>query len=142
MRIEVDQSGKIEQLNLDTVIAFSNESRYSIFIPRKIKRLIFENCRMPNLTYRLFCIGIYYCISGHLGRLSIIRIDDEYCGKGHLVKTFLLQIIRKGFPDFKGMILFSQIGKKSNAHLVAICVFRRERMPDRILTENDIKKYL
>ena len=40
------------------------------------------------------------------------------------------------------IIRFNIIGKKSNAHAVAIDVFRGNRKPNRILSLNDIKKCL
>ncbi len=40
MNIEVDQSGKIERLSHDTIIAASNGTQDSIKIPRKLKRKI------------------------------------------------------------------------------------------------------
>ena len=38
MHIEVDQSGKIEQLNKDTVIAYSNKTQYSVLISKEVKQ--------------------------------------------------------------------------------------------------------
>ena len=40
MRIEIDQSGKIENTNKNTIIAFSNNKFKSIFISAKDKREI------------------------------------------------------------------------------------------------------
>jgi len=42
VRIEIDQSWKIEKTNKPTVIAFSNsETRGSVLIPQEIKKLAF-----------------------------------------------------------------------------------------------------
>jgi len=38
LHIEVDQSGKIEQTNKDTVLALSNEISYAVLIPARVKR--------------------------------------------------------------------------------------------------------
>jgi hypothetical protein len=37
LRIEVDQSGKIEQTHRDTALAFSNEISYAVLIPARVK---------------------------------------------------------------------------------------------------------
>ena len=38
MHIEINQSGKIEQLNKDNVIAFSNKNQYSVLISKEVKQ--------------------------------------------------------------------------------------------------------
>jgi hypothetical protein len=40
MHIEVDQSGKIEQLSRESVITFSNINQYSVLIPKKVKQQV------------------------------------------------------------------------------------------------------
>jgi len=64
MHIEIDQSGKIEQLNKDSVIAFSNKNQYSVLIPKSVKQEAYNlyKGKIKELRYRLFCIAIYYCL--------------------------------------------------------------------------------
>lgn len=38
MRIEIDKSGRVENLTQDSVLAFSNKIFYSIFLNRREKR--------------------------------------------------------------------------------------------------------
>ncbi len=38
MHIEVDQSGKIEQTDMDTIITFSNRHQYAVLLPKEVKR--------------------------------------------------------------------------------------------------------
>lgn len=40
MQIEVDQSGKIEQSNHDTVLALTNDIEYTVILRKKEKRTI------------------------------------------------------------------------------------------------------
>ena len=56
MRIEINQSNKVEQTNKDTIIDVSNKKSFTILISRKIKRKLQEEFRKqgkPRLfTYR------------------------------------------------------------------------------------------
>ena len=145
MNIEIDQSGKIEQLNCDTIIAFSNRKQYAVALPKLVKRNIFlvHKSQTRQLRYKLFCIGIYWCIKDYLREFSLIIIDCEYKGNETLIKSLLLNLIRIEYKEFDDkLIRFGQIGKKSNAHNVAIDVFRRHRKPNRIITLGDIESLL
>ena len=145
MHIEIDQSGKIELLSQDTIIACSNDNQYSIKIPKKIKQDIYYNHKnkISQLKYKLFCIGVYYCIEKFLAKSKLITIDDEYHGRNNLVKSILISYIKEGYINFdEKLIKFSQITKNSNAHHVAIETFRGEHKPNDILTEEKIWRLL
>ena len=145
MRIEVDQSGKIEQLNMDSIIAFSNRNQYSVLIPKGLKRQMYKlyRSKIKSLRYRLFSIGIYYCLKDYIHEKELIVICCEYTGKENLIKSFLLDYLRKNrFVVSPKIIRFRKIGKDSNAHAVAIDVYRGNRRPNRILSLGDVKKCL
>lgn len=145
MKVEVDQSGKIEQLNCDTVLAFSNNEQYAVLLPKSLKRRVFlyYRSRTKQLRYKLFTICLYYCLKDYLRHLTLIMIDCEYQGKEQLIKSILLGFIRRSWKEFDGkLIRFGLIGKQSNAHAVAIDVFRRHRKPNRILSEPEIETLL
>ena len=40
MQIEIDQSGKIDQTNLDTVIALTNGTKYTLLFKKRDKRIV------------------------------------------------------------------------------------------------------
>ena len=145
MRIEIDQSGKIEQLNSDTCIACSNEDNYCVVIPKQIKQTIHydHKNRVKQIKLKLFCIGIYYCISKFLNRKPTIILDNEYEGNESIVKYLLLELLRnQKIPFDKRLIQVSRIGKSSNAHILAINTQRGELKPNKTLSENDITKVL
>ncbi|MBS3093528.1 hypothetical protein J4456_03030 [Candidatus Pacearchaeota archaeon] len=144
MHIEVDQSGKIEQLDRDTVIAFSNDYQYSIFIPRKVKQEFYRlyRVRIKHLRYKLFVIGIYYCLRDYFRLNELILIDCEYSGKENLIKSLLLNLFRKYHLINPKIIHFGTIGKRSNAHAAAIDVFRENRKPNFTLSLKDIENLL
>ncbi len=145
MHIEVDQSWKIEQLNMNSVIAFSNKNQYSILISNEVKQEAYKSYKgkIKELRYRLFCIGVYYYLKDYIKEKELITICCEYVGKENLIKSFLLDYLRKDYPAIDPKIIrFGKIGKKSNAHAVAIDVYRGNRRPNKILSLSEVKKCL
>lgn len=52
MQIEIDQSGKIEQTNLNTVIALTNGTKYTLLFKKKDKRIVekeFKRRKFPKI---------------------------------------------------------------------------------------------
>jgi len=124
MKIEIDQSGKIENTNKNTIIAFCDSKFKSIFISAKEKREIQKFFRRIGKSrvfiYKVFAILVFLLIKNNLKEIDKIIIDEEYPGKNSLIKNFLLQEIRKIKPGFaKENIIFQKIGKKSRAHFLA-----------------------
>ena len=145
MHIEVDQSGKIEQLNMNSVIAFSNKNQYSVLISKEVKREVYKiyKGKVKELRYRLFCVGVYFCLKEYIREKELITICCEYAGKENLIKSFLLDYLRKDYPAVDPKIIrFGMIGKKSNAHAVAIDVYRGNRRPNKILSLSEVEKWL
>lgn len=145
MKIEVDMSGKIEDLRQDTIVAFRNNEQFSVLLPKKIKQELFQEFRRKfrQLRFRIFAICIYYCLENYIKNKEIINIDVEYEGKDTEVKTYLIPLIRKKHENFdKNIIRFSHIGKESKAHEIAILTNRKVLKPNKILTKQDIIKKL
>src|SRR3989338_379438 len=145
MHIEIDQSVKIEQLNKVSVIAFSNKNQYSVLIPKLVKQEAYNlfKGKARNLRYKLFCIGIYYCLKDYIKEKELITICREYQGRENLIKSLLLNCLRKDYAQVDPKIIrFGIIGKRSNAHAVAIDVFRGNRKPNKILSLKEVEKWL
>ena len=145
MKIEIDQSGKIENTGKDTIVAFSDGIFASIIISAKDKREIQKVFRKTGknriFVYRLFAILIFILIKKHIKNIQQITIDTEYPGKSPVIKDFLLREIRKSFPDFhKDNIVFAQIGKKSKAHYLAYGVAIRKKQPDMVAGVKEVLK--
>lgn len=145
MKIEVDQSGKIES-NKDTVIAFSDGERCSVKIERKLKRELFQDYRKTNkfgFVLRLFAIALFYLLKDRLKNKDSIIIDDEYPKHERLVKDYLLKLIKSADSKFdKNKIKISRIGKNSEAHILAYNTFIGNKKPDKIISKEEILKYL
>lgn len=146
MRIEIDQSGKIEKTNKITIIAFSNTDCRSISITGKDKRMIqaiYRKKGQPKIfRYKLFAVLIFALIKDVIKPSDLIIIDREYLGYEKLIKGFILEIARKkGFKIHKENIKFHLIGKGSKAHDKALSSFRNKRGDTRF-SFSDFKKYL
>jgi len=147
MRIEIDQSGKIENTSKNTIIGFSNNIFGSIFISAKDKReiqKIFRNAGKSRIfVYKLFAVLIFLLIIKHLENIDQVTIDDEYPGKGYLIKNFLFQEIQKINPTFSvENIIIKRIGKKSRAHYIAYGVAIDKKLPDKRVSIKEILKFI
>ena len=129
MRVEVDQSGKLGDTRVPTVLAFSNGESYSIVIPATVKRecfaLLKRHYRLLRQPYlKLFAAGLFLLLKRHLPRVAVVVIDQEYIGQEGNIKGMLLNYIRKEYPDFpKENIVFRRIGKRSPAHRKAYATY-------------------
>ena len=141
--IEVDQSGKIEDLRQDTILAFSNGNSKSVRLPRKIKReLSFEyRSKVRQFIPKVFAICLFHLLKGVVEYKSSIIICREYTGWDNFIKRELLTLLCQKEFD-KKIIRFGIIGKKSNAHRVALLTNRQKLIPHKNLTKKEIIKYL
>ncbi|MCG2700747.1 hypothetical protein L6267_01100 [Candidatus Parcubacteria bacterium] len=91
MKIEIDQSGKIENTGKDTIIAFSNGSFGSISISAKDKReiqRIFRKIGKPRVfVYRVFAVLIFLLINPAPFRQTPHLLDRNYININLLVDT-------------------------------------------------------
>jgi hypothetical protein len=142
--IEVDQSGKIEQTRLDTVVALSNEYQYAVLLPKSLKKKIIRKYRKERqIILKLFVVCLYYLLKDYLKTDCVIIIDNEYEGKQNYIKSSLLQIIRQKIPDFdKSLLKIMHVTKQSKAHKVAVDVIRGHSKPQMRLTGKHIMSLL
>lgn len=148
MRIEVDQSGKVEDTRVDTVLAFSDGISGSVLIPAEVKRKCVEFVRddkhkTKTLYLRIFCAGLFLFLKDHLPDLDQIIIDIEYLGREHDIKALLLRLIWKLDPNFDpDKIQFAPIGKDSPAHIRAYAIFAGDNTADREARFEDLEELL
>lgn len=144
MKIQIDQSGKIEETNRDTILAFANHETYSIKIHRRTKRKILEQFRLrgkPKLyTLRTFSAGICLLLRDHPKKFQEVAIDTEYFGKNQAIKSMIEEMLGS---KAKNMIpiSFTHIGKRSRAHLLALSVFRGKQKANRVVTYGELFKW-
>ncbi len=139
---QIDQSGKIEQTNKNTVIAYSNGTKYAILIHARLKRQIHEIFRLHGFTslstYYLFSVGVFYLLESLKERSEII-IDTEYPGKDRIIKSFVTSLLEKN-KEFEHEINFARIGNRPPAHYAAKDVFDKKKKANRVLNLEDFIK--
>jgi len=148
-RIEIDQSIKIDDTKGDTILAYSNDSYYSILIPSVVKREVFRELypKQKNkviFKIKLFCSGLSYLLKDVIKSNDvIITIDNEFSGRENDVRGILLNLIRKINPNFdKRNLKISEIGKKSKAHEIAKKVHNNQIPEDKIITKSEILSHI
>lgn len=125
MRVEIDQSGKIEETNKDTILALSNNIEYSICLPSSVKKQALEILRRKKqgdkvIFLKIFAFGLFLLLEPYLNDLSAVFIDNEYPGNEASIKSILLEFIKRTtgrYPSFT--IDFILVKKNSLAHHVA-----------------------
>lgn len=137
---QIDQSGKIEQTNKNTVLGYSNSITRSILIPKKLKRKIQEVFRLHGFTslfvYFLFSVGIFYLIEEFENKQEI-TIDTEYPGKDKIISSILESLLRN-FNKPHHNISFARIGNRPPAHYVAKDVYDKKKIASTILNMEDV----
>jgi len=142
MTYQIDQSGKIEQTEKDTIIAYSNDEQKSIVIPKKIKRQIQEAFRLCGYSrlfiYYIFAIGIFYLIKDFKITQSI-TIDIEYQRKDILISQLIKKLL-KAYGKPRHQIRFHRIGNRPKVHYAAHDVFTKKKKADYIISFEEIIK--
>jgi hypothetical protein len=139
--IEVDQSGKIEDLRQDTVVAFSNDTFSSVYLDRRIKREIFFSYRpkVRQIVQKMFSICLFYLLEGHIDDKHTVVVCTEYPGWEDFIKRQTYRLLDKRFDD---TMQFRSIGKKSKAHVIALLTNQQVLNPIRTLKKEDVLRYL
>jgi len=128
MKVEIDQSGKIEETNKNTVLAFSNGKHGVVLIRSKTKRQLLEMFRRigkPKLfIYRTFTAGIFLLVEPYITSLSTIAIDTEWLGKDRLISDIFSEFVQKRKVLHKPNITFCFVGKNSPVHILAWITYK------------------
>jgi len=144
LHIEVDQSGKIEKMNVDTVLAFSDGKSAAVLIPTEVKRVCLQALRRggrrkTTIVLRIFAAGLFFLLKDILEEVTLVTIDQEYPGREGDIKGVLLRLIWASGRRFeRERVVFRQVGKKSAAHFKAYGVYKGFQKADRILTAEEI----
>src|SRR3990167_8480405 len=98
MTVEVDQSGKFEQLNTHTVIACANGKNSSIWISASVKRNLIQGLRKSliprkDLVPILFTTLVFILLDSLDVFPNTIIIDEEYTGKDHIIEESLRKLL-------------------------------------------------
>ena len=144
MTYQIDQSGKVEDTNKLTVVAYANGQIKSVKIGSSEKQKLLTVMRTldhpkRNYVYKVFAALVYFLLAD--GAIDSVVIDREYMGHEATIKGIVIQLLKKNgknIPD----IQFDFIGKSSQAHKAALDVFRGDKEADLVVTAKDILKLL
>lgn len=116
--MEVDQSGKVEQLNTGTAVAFSNGERRGLFISTREKRLVVSYLkRSPsyagNFGPIFFAVLVYLLIRNE--KFTSVLIDEEYTGKEEIIERVITRCWRSSrkIP----LVQFGLVGRLAPVHI-------------------------
>ncbi|MFB6191554.1 MAG: hypothetical protein ABEJ64_03935 [Candidatus Nanohaloarchaea archaeon] len=133
----IDQSGKIEDMSMDTGMAFSQEKNKSDEVSESIHIKKEHKSRLKPLAkealgstekfrLKLFACGIFMLTQNYVGGLKEIVIDQEYEGKDNLIETYLgnfyennMQLERSKFPKITVDRISSRIEGTPECHDLA-----------------------
>ena len=143
MRIEIDQSGKIEQTSIITVIGYSNDSSKTISISatEKVKlQKWFRAHGNPTLfVIKTFCALLYILVKPLLKKQQDLYIDKEYPGYEKLIKNQISLFAKADRVDIDAHYLhFTLVGRGSNAHKVAVVAHRKKKANIRVVANEVI----
>ena len=144
MRVEIDQSVKIERTNRDTALGIANGTEFAVIIPAKVKRRLQEEFRRqgkPRLfILRTFMAGVVLAL--HYAKVSdssSVTIDVEYPGQETLLRSMFLEMWSRFSAEIP-VLEFSRVGKRSEAHRVSNHTAIGRRQPERELSYEEIRQ--
>ncbi|TRZ77970.1 hypothetical protein D4R87_01665 [bacterium] len=143
MRIEIDQSNKIEQTNKDTVIGLSNSKVFTVIIKRQTKRKLQKDFRKQNqprlFVYLVFISSVVLLLNyAKIKNISEIVIDEEYSGYEKFFKQVFLRMYSKSHKKIPN-VRIGNIGKKSGAHYISYLTMKKKIKANVELTYSEIK---
>jgi len=145
MKIEIDISGQIQQLNYNSALGFSrsNGIEKSVYLRRDTKKDLIKKYKnqVINLIEKLHCILIYYCIKDDLDNVNEIRICKDVSFRR--IKN-LLPLLFKERNYLNNIKITQRKGdeEKSAGHRIALRTFRRRKYADLIIKKEMIENVL
>ncbi len=139
--MEVDQSGKAEQLDTHTVVAFSNGEQGAVYVTAAVKRFIYQSLpeflvSREDFDVIFFAILVFLAIRNK--KIDSLVIDEEYTGKDVIIREKLKELLKKEnlkIPEIK----FALIGKLSPAHRLAWAIHKKKaKLLAKVIVERDI----
>ncbi len=131
MRVEIDQSGRIEQLDTSTIVGYANGHSDAVEIQVNTKRKLKQQLSSrlyPNkdLPAVIFAVCIFILISKNL-KITAIEIDEEYSGKEEIIMETINKLLKSTKHPTYITIRFRRIGKNSPAHYLVWNIHRGKR---------------
>ena len=145
MKMYIDLSGQIQQINLDSSLGFWREDglNKAVFLKKSTKKEIIKKYKgqVTNLIEKLHCIMIYFCILDYLKDVNELEICKDV--NFRRIKNLLPLLFKE--RDFLHNIKISQRKsntKKSFGHRIALKIFRKKKYADKKITKEMIEYVL
>ncbi len=149
--VELDQSGRTENQNEHSAVAFANGISASILISAREKRVLYQHLReqrerplkRSTLHLKVFVTAVFVLIKDFVNPRFVLTIDREFDGRDNDLKSMLLRLIRTvdaTYPSDNIVIL--SIGRRSPAHALAYGVYKKRTPPDRVVKAEDLLPYI
>ncbi|KKW09488.1 MAG: hypothetical protein UY44_C0001G0053 [Candidatus Kaiserbacteria bacterium GW2011_GWA2_49_19] len=136
-RFEADLSMKVEDYNVDTVVAVANtECSFTLIIPRKVKQELRDRLRRSphERAPAIYATAIVEALERMGARVHELVVDTDYSGHDDVIA----RIIHIAFPSVE--VSFAPIGKKSPAHYAVYGVHTRRAEASYTATLADMEK--
>lgn len=142
MIVEIDQSGKVEQLNTHTVVACANGTSSAVLVTASVKRTLIRRFRKSLIPRKdlypiLFSVLVYILLQNLKSSPSVLIIDEEYTGKDSLIRETLFKLLGEKNKD-SIQVRFKQVGKLSPAHKVAWKTYRTKPRDTKRIKANEV----
>jgi hypothetical protein len=144
MKYQIDQSGKIEQTSLNTIIALANDKQYSLLLSKKSKRILQQFFRVQNKSqvfiYLTFAILVTIILKEVKPKNKVI-IDSEYPGHEALIKNIIKNTLKQ-FNISTPPLEFNLVGKSSPAHDLAAKVAHNKKKANKKVSLEEVLKII
>lgn len=143
MKIEVDQSGRIEMAG-DTVIAAADGFVVTVRVRAEVKMTVRDALKQRGVKTRMIMIrmfvgAIVMALRDNLRTIDSLTIDEEYIGYEAEITSLLIDRLRSlDLQLDPHLIPVARVGKKSPAHHAAIRVTRKQVQADLTPTATEL----
>jgi len=128
MKIEIDQSGKIEKTSKPTVVGFSNSEQGVVIILSREKKIVqkfFRQSKKPRLFMALtFAAAVCILLKSVIRKCHQVVLDKEYSCFEKFINRKLSEFIFENYKVSDIRISTMQIGKKSRAHILSYKTYK------------------
>jgi hypothetical protein len=130
MKIEIDQSGKIEATGQHTVVAdsFGNAVEIAAVSKRHLLSL-FRAKGEPNMFFtKTFALLVALTIQKSFHPSHYYLVDTEYIGWDDVIKTWIFRYLKRlNCSMDRQNLVFGYVGKGSSSHTYAYNTYKRKR---------------
>lgn len=142
---QIDQSGKIEQTERNTVIACTNGAEITVLLKKREKRKLQKIFKMADaqklFAYLTFAALLAILIKEVNPKFKIV-VDREYVGHEDLIKEKMTLFLQHLGTAMMPPVEFGHVGKLSPAHNLAHQVAVGKKAPTLIADAKEVLKVI